>query len=488
MIRCDKSAVQQYCQVWLWLLLWVVFVPGVRAEGIITTVAGRCGMSDDYSGDGGLATDAGMSPSNIAVDEAGNLYVSSDHRIRKVDTDGIISTIAGNGIAGYSGDGGPATLSQFYFPGGIMVDNLGNLYVADTYNHRIRKIDTDGIVTTVAGDGSEGCSGDGGSAVEAQFLKPVDIAIDNLSNLYISSAGCNRIHKVDTHGIITTVAGGNYWADYKTHGDGGTATEASLDWPTDITVDSIGNLYIADSLNNIIRKVDTDGIITTVVGDSAKSLSGDFSGDGNVATSARLSNPTSVAIDSTGNLYIADYVNDRIRKVDANGIITTVAGSGIGEYTYSGKNGDGGPATESNLYGPVDITLDKNGNLYIVENNNHCIRKVAFTSPSPCTYGIIPTSNSHGSNAETGEVNVIVSAADCAWSAVSNVDWVAIYLFEISELGTGTVFYSVTANPSSQSRSGTLTIEDQTFTINQAGQEITRIPDIRIEPTTLVFE
>ncbi|MCP4263323.1 MAG: hypothetical protein GY774_38325, partial [Planctomycetes bacterium] len=335
---------------------------------IITTVAGN--GQGGFSGDGGPAVEAMLSdPRCIVVDSIGNMYIAdtdNNHRIRKVDTSGIITTVAGNGQIIYSGDGGPASEAGLRFPYGVAVDSIGNVYIADTGNQRIRKVDTSGIITTVAGNGQYGYSGDGGPASEAELYEPIGMSVDSIGNIYVSDSGNHRIRKVDTSGIITTVAGSG---QYGYSGDDGPATEAELYWPRDVAVDSIGNIYIADTDNGRIRKVDTSGIITTVAG-NGQSI---YSGDDGPATEAGLGSPHGVAVDSTGNIFIADLFTG-IRKVDTSGIITTVAGNG--QIGFSG--GDGGPATEAQLFFPNRVAVDSIGDIYITEGPVSKIRKVSF--------------------------------------------------------------------------------------------------------------
>ena len=331
----------------------------------ITTIAGN--GTSVYRGDGSSATETGIKyPGHIAIDAAGNLYITeyTNHCIRKVDTNGTITTIAGTEIYGYSGDGGPATEAQLYQPLSIAIDAAGNLYIADSLNSRIRRVDTNGIITTVAGNGTNGYSGDEGPAVEAQLYYPNAVALDTAGNLYISD-NHNIIRRVDTSGIITTIAGSSI-NGYS--GDGGPATEALLNRVTSLAVDAKGNLYISEFLNECVRRIDTSGIITTVAGNGTNG----YSGDGGLATEAQLNYPSAIALDAKGNLYIAEYRNHRIRCVDTSGIITTVAGTGINDYS-----GDGGPATEAQLNSPNGVALDATGNLYIADTGSYRIRRIS---------------------------------------------------------------------------------------------------------------
>ncbi|MDL1973176.1 MAG: sugar-binding protein, partial [Deltaproteobacteria bacterium] len=356
---------------------------------IIETVAGNGTLG--YSGDGGPAAQAELTyPCGVAVDGSGNLYIADRWNwcIRKVDTSGIITTVAGDGAwwGGYSGDGGPAAQAKLDYPCGVAVDGSGNLYIADTFNHCIRKVDTSGIITTVAGDGTLGYSGAGGPADQAELNWPDDVTVDGSGNLYIADTINCCVRKVDTSGIITTVAGDGT-RGYS--GDGGPATQAKFYDPHGVAVDASGNLYIADRRNHCIRKVDTSGIITTVAGDGTDG----YSGDGGPAAQAKLDFPRGVAVDGSGNLYIADTDNDRIRKVDTSGIITTVAGDGT--YGYSG---DGGPAAQAELKRPYGVAVDGSGNLYISDMNNDRIRKVGSSSAfaGTMTAGVIPFADANG--------------------------------------------------------------------------------------------
>ena len=337
----------------------------VDTAGVITTIAGT--GETGFSGDGGPATEARLDrPYGVAVDGAGNLFIADwyNDRIRKVDSVGVITTVAGTDNRGFSGDGGPATEARLDRPSGVAVDGAGNLFIADWYNRRIRKVDSAGVITTVAGTGTHRFSGDGGPATAARLSSPSGVAVDGAGNLFIADLGDRRIRKVDTAGVITTIAG---TGETGFSGDGGPATEARLDRPYGVAVDGAGNLFIADRDNRRIRKVDSAGVITTVAGTGETG----FSGDGGPATEARLFSPWGVAVDGTGNLFIADEANDRIRKVDSAGVITTVAGTG-----NRGFSGDGGPATEARLSSSWGVAVDGAGNLFIADRRSYRIRKV----------------------------------------------------------------------------------------------------------------
>jgi trimeric autotransporter adhesin len=349
--------------------------------------------TDGYAGDGGLATSAGLNyPVGVAVDASGNIYIADryDHRIRMVTkSTGIITTVAGDGIDGYTGDGGLATSAGLNYPSDVTVDASGNIYIADSFNHRIRMVTkSTGIITTVAGDGQYGYAGDGGLATSAVMNYPIDIAFDASGNIYIADYYNHRIRMVTkSTGIITTVAGDGT-DGYK--GDGGLATSAGLLYPSDVAVDASGNIYIADRSNHRIRMVTkSTGIITTVAGNGQYG----YAGDGGLATSAGLLYPGSVALDASGNIYIADRDNHRIRMVTkSTGIITTVAGDGS-----IGYKGDGGLATSAGLNYPLRVAVDASGNIYIADTDNRRVRLVksqASSVPptrSPIVLNICPT-------------------------------------------------------------------------------------------------
>lgn len=354
------------------LLLLSCIVSISQAQYNISTVVGS---SRGYSGDGGTATSAELNvPIAIKVDASGNLYIADrfNHRIRKVDPSNKITTIAGTGVDGYNGDGNLAINTRLSDPFGVAIDKAGNIYIVDASNHRIRKVAaTTRIVTTIAGTRNKGFSGDGGKATSARLNLPQGVAVDNLGNIYIADADNHRIRKVSAStGKITTIIGSGA-AGYS--GDGGKATAAKLNQPSGI-VWVRSSIYIADRDNHCIRKVNSSGIITTVAGTG---IAG-FSGDGGKASLAQLNDPVGVTIDASGNIYIADSKNHRIRKVSAaTGNITTIAGT-----RFSGFSGDGGQATKAELDTPTRVSIDASGNIYIADAGNHRIRKLSLP-PTP---------------------------------------------------------------------------------------------------------
>ncbi len=347
----------------------------------ISTIAGNHAYGHGYSGDGGAATAAELyNPTGVAVDKTGNIYVADQDNniIRKINTSGTISTIAGNHSFGhgYSGDGSPATGAQLYLPSAAAVDASGNVYIADLNNNVIRKVNTSGIISTIAGNFSYGAgySGDGGAATAAELDAPTGVAVDASGNVYVADETNNVIRKINTSGIISTYAG-NHKGGYS--GDGGAATAAELYLPDGIGFDGSGNLYIADNNNYVTRKVNTLGIISTVAGNH--SYGPGYTGDGGAATSAELGFPLGVCADASGNFYVGDE-NNGVRKVNTSGIISTYAGNHSLGFGYSG---DGGPATAAELNVPAGVVLDAVGNLYIADQNNNVIRKVRV----PCSLG-----------------------------------------------------------------------------------------------------
>ena len=383
----------------------------------ITTFAGSQSSTSGFSGDGGPANQALLSsPFAVAVDSTGNVYIvdNGNQRIRKV-TNGTINTVAGNGIGGFGGDGGPATSGELANPSSVVVDSSGNYYIADTFNSLIRKVTSSGTITTYAGNINSGPGYvDATVATLGQLAFPSAVALDAAGNLYICESlagggggiGNNRIRKVSTSGVLTTIANNSTGAAGSS-GDGGPATAAHLNNPLGIAVDKAGNLYIADTNNHKIRRIAANGIITTVAGTG---IAG-FSGDGGAATSAQLNNPTGVSVDASGNLFIADNRNFRIRMVSANGTITTIAGK-----ASSGDSGDGGPATNAQLKFPTGTAVDSAGNVYVADNQNSAIR--LLTPPAPVGTGGVPAIGSGG---------VVSAAAFGSFTSIAPGSWIEIY-------------------------------------------------------------
>ncbi len=344
----------------------------ITTDGNITTIVGALSTTEGvppsigYSGDNGPATSAGLiEPFSVAVDVFNNIYIAeaADSRIRKVDgKTNIVITIAGNGTGGFGGDGSASTSAQLATPTGVAVDTFPNLYIADSLNGRVRKI-AGGNISTLAGNGVFSYSGDNGPGVKAQLNGPGAVAADSSANVYVADSGNNVVRKVAPNGTITAFAG-NGSAGFG--GDNGSATSAQLNTPGGVAVDASKNVYIADTENNRVRKVAPDGTISTFAGNGTAG----FGGDGGPAASAQLNSPYGLAVDASGNLYIADSGNNRIRKV-SGGTITTVAGSGS-----QGYGGDSGPATSAQLNNPQAVALDDAGNLYIADTNNYVVRKV----------------------------------------------------------------------------------------------------------------
>lgn len=384
----------------------------VPVPGIIGTVAGNGTAA--YAGDGGPASLSALNfPYDVCFDAAGNAYVvdGSNNRIRKIDAStGVISTIAGTGTAGFSGDGGPATAAQLNNPGGIGIDAAGNLYLADRDNHRIRKIvAATGVIITVAGNGSAAFSGDGGPALNAALSYPLDVVADASDNLYIADRQNNRIRKVTAvTGIITTVAGtgiGTY------NGGGGPATAINLSAPTKIIVDPAGNPVIADWANHCIRKLTVaTGILSTLAGTGAAGSGG----NGGPATAAQLNYPTGICFDPAGNLFIGD-VNQVVRRVDAaTGLITRIAGTS----NVAGFSGDGAPATAARLNGPSGMSCDPWGTIYFCDLLNHRVRKI-YNDPYPAS---APTLAASPQNACAGS-NVTLSITGGSLNQASGWKW-----------------------------------------------------------------
>jgi len=355
---------KNYC-----LIVALLLSTPVQAEYLAHTFAGNGDAGN--AGDGGVAMEAQLNnPAGVALDAKGQLYIAdmNNFRIRKIDDTGVIVSIAGIGEKpDFGGDGNSALLAKLCSPRDITLDNVGNLYFADVCSNRIRKIDTNGIITTVAGNGERGYSGDGGPAITAQLNWPMGVAVDNAGNIYIADTKNQRIRRVDINGLITTIAGdgtlvevgpvmGGTQVTGTYGGDGGFATDAQLSDPEDVTVDANGNVYIADTQNNRIRRVNTDGIITTIIGDGEPE---------------QLNKPSGIAIDNLSRFYVADTDNHRIIKRDMGGATTIIAGTGA-----RGFSGEGELATTAKFNRPQAIAVNSAGTVYIADTGNHRIRQL----------------------------------------------------------------------------------------------------------------
>ncbi len=371
----------------------------VNTSGTVNTVAGNGSTSQETAGNNVSANGVTLNyPWGLVGDQSGNMFIADQNNyiVREfVNSSGLVNFFAGNGTYGYSGDSGPATSAQLTYPYGVARDSLGNVYVADAYNCIIRKVDTAGNISTVAGTPNY-CSfgGDGGPATSAYLSYPYGVYVDTNDNLYIADT-YNQVIRRISGGTITTVAGTPSVGGYS--GDGGPATSAELNYPNGVKTDSAGDLYIADSYNHRVRMVSAaSGNISTIAGNGTAG----FSGDG-IATQNSLYYPRSTWVDPNGNLFIADQYNQRIRMVDGGGLMTTVAGNGTASLA-----GDGGPAINASLYYPADVFEDASGNLFISDQYNYRIRKVnAFAavglSTGNITFGISPVGTTANPEAVT---------------------------------------------------------------------------------------
>jgi gliding motility-associated-like protein len=424
----------------LYLISFFFCLPG--SAQIITTIAGV--INPGYSGDGGPAVNAYFSnPISVALDVTGNIYISDyfNHRIRKVNkTTGIVTTVAGNGTGGFSGDGGPAINAQINNPGDLCLDASGNIYFIDSQNFRVRKVSAStGIITTIAGNGNTDYMGETIPAINAGIDYPNGIAVDE-TNIYLSLFSLQRICKIGlATGIITNVAGTGI---NSFSGDGGPAINAAFGYPAGLSVTANGDLYVADFNNNRIRKIDASGIVTTVAGNGT----GAYTGDGGPALAASLNAPTGVFVDAAENIFIADRSNQVIRKVTAlSGNISTVAGSG-----NLGYDGDGGLATSPcvKFADPHNVREDADGNLFISDQNNNCIRKVDTSRVVTLTPAVtISTPNTN-----------ICSGTPVTFNAsILNGSASRVYQWKINGVNTGT--NNTTFNTSSLNSNDVVTCE-----------------------------
>ena len=420
-------------------------------NGTITTIAGN-GIAG-FSGDGVPALKSSLNfPAGLAFDK-GNLYVAdrNNHRIRKIDSKGIISTVAGTGIPECCNDNGLAVEAHLHFPSDIDVDTEGNLYISDRSNNRIRKVNPDGIITTIAGLGKPGYGGDFGPADQALLKYPFGVSHDNKGNFYIADRGNNRVRKIDQRGIITTIAGDG---THSFGGDYGPANQSSLAFPTDVIVDSLGMVYIADRNNNRVRKIDRLGVITTLMGLSQTEFNGDneisaettlhlpfalalngedrllvvdrnhfrvrevrlqsnqvetiagngtflFRGDGGPGGGATLDAPSGIAVDSKGNVLFADRLHQRIRRVRSNGILETVIGNG-----KQGNEGNGRPGIEATLHLPEVLVMDHEDNIYLTQRTGN-----AWIIRKSNAEGIITHFAGNGRQGNTGDGGPAIEAS-----------------------------------------------------------------------------
>jgi len=381
-----------------------------RTTTLVSTIAGDGTFG--YTGDGGPATSAELGqPWELLYDSSKNLYISDvgDNVVRIVNSGGTINTFAGDGVAGFSGDGGPAIKAELNIPSGLAIDAGKNVYIADRLNHRVRKVDTTGTITTFAGDGNTGYSGDGGPATSAAIGNPRGLKVKS-GTLYISNSGRSRVRNVVLNTqIINTYAGSFTGYD----GDGHSLTSSQFFGGSALFFDRTGNLFLNDSFNGRVRKAVSGNMMT---------LGGGYLGDTKVATSAALYVPEAVAFDKHGNYFIADYAGNRVRKVSATGKITTVAGTGI-----SGYSGDGGPATSAMLYFPAGVVVDSNLNLYIADQANNVIRKVD-TAGKISTFATYANWSSLGAMAvDTANNLFVVDQFTCAAYTISPAGAVSLF-------------------------------------------------------------
>jgi uncharacterized protein (TIGR03437 family) len=407
-------------------------------NGIIQTIAGS--PSAPGLTEGQAAINVRLNgPTGVAVDASGNVYLvesgigsgtglaRGDFKVFKISTQGILTSLAGTGEPSYSGDGGAAVRSQLNGATGVSVDAAGNIYIADTANHRLRVIAPNGVISTVAGNGTPGFAGENTSPALAQLKSPAGVATDSSGHIYIADTGNSRVRRIDPGGNIFTFAG-NGNASY--FGDGLSARVASVNQPEGVAADSAGAVYIADTLDNTVRKVNSDGTITTVAGYGTPA----FSGDGGPATKAALDHPRGVALDSKGNLYIADTGNNRVRKVDLQGNISTVASglsapwgvavdragvlyiadtghnqvlrgntiiAGSGACCYSG---DSGFATAARLNAPAGIAVDGASNVYVADSGNSAVRVLRPVSASMSLSAIVNAASNRPGPIAPGEM------------------------------------------------------------------------------------
>lgn len=422
----------------------------VATSSVITTAAGTGGTGP--GGDSGPATSAQLNgPKGVALDAVGNVYIAdtNDNRIREV-IHSAMAPVAGTGIPGYAGDNGSAIAARLQSPGNVAVDANGAVYVADTPNHVVRKI-FNGSITPFAGTGVAGFNIESGSAVTVELNQPSGVAVDSAGAVYIADTGNGRIRKV-VNGILTTIAGGGLPSFVP---NSGPALGAFLNAPAALAVGATGTVYVADTGNNMVRKI-VGFSISTVAGTG---LNG-FAGDGGQALSAVLNRPSGVAVDAAGNVFIADTNNNRIREVTINGLIATVAGTGT-----AGFGGDNGPATKGQFSGPTQIAVDGSGTtIYVADAANHRIRVIAPPA-SACSYSLTATSLQPSSSGGIFSIG-IQTGAFCLWTMTGLPAWITVTGGSTSGSGPATVTLTVAFNPGA-SRGATITVNGATLVVDQ---------------------
>jgi uncharacterized protein (TIGR03437 family) len=440
---------------------------------LVRTIAGSYGTATGGLGDGGLALQAQLLfPTAVAVDGFGNVLIADqgNNRIRKVAPSGIITTFAGNGLVGSGGDGGPAVSAQLLGAQTVAVDHTGNVFIGECYgtnpptSHQLRVVDSSGVINTVA----------------TAFACVFSLAVDNSNNLYVLGAvspGPLQIFKVSPAGTVSLMAGA---ATTGYSGDGGAAINAEFNQPAEIAYDNLtGILYVADLGNYRVRAIYPNGTIQTVAGTGEPG----FSGDGGLGSAAELSYPLGVAVDAASNVYISDFRNSRIRVLTPAGVISTVAGNGVGDRGpapvlipggYYQGNGDGGPAILGAI-SPGALTIDSKGNVYFA-GASPLVNSVRELVPSPstigCMYSAVPSQINSPTTGGSSSVNVIAALTSCPWLAFSTTDWIEI-TGGASGTGGGTVSLTASANPLSASRSALVPIAGQIVTVSQDGTPCT---------------
>ena len=447
-------------------------------SSVISAAAGN--GTYGYTGDGGQATAAELrGPRGLGFDAAGNMYVADTNNnvVRKVTPAGVISTVAGNGTAGYSGDGGPATSAELWQPDAVAVNAAGDLFIADLDNDVIREVTPAGIINTIAGTGTPGYSGDGGLATSAAIGHPVSLAFDSAGDLLFGDVSNNVIREINTAGIISTVVGDG---SRGYGGDGGPATSAELNEPTGIAFNTAGDLFIADSGNNVIREVTPSGIISTFAGTSVAG----YTGDGGPATSAELNYPNYLAFDAHGDLFISDTNNNVVREVSASGIMSTIVGIGT-----SGGSGNSGPSGAAQLNTPQGLAFDSAGNLFVADQNNNEIRVLTAPLASALPLTVIASPTTTTLSVAAGPSSTTLEAMVSSSSATVDVGTVAFYdgsrLLGVSQVMNGEAVLQAAALSTGQHTLIAVFSGDENLISSSAQQSVTVAPSTA-GPTTVV--